>query len=399
MTSQPAEGQTIPPNCTLQRRLHQDQQGESWLARDNATGDSLFIRFFHDDMPDWSLALGGLEKCRGLVHENIARTIYVSPEGEQKYLVMPYYEGGEHFGSSDPYYKKPQALDKRQQNKPLLLSQLRQLISVLKYTHQLGMAHGHLHPGNLIVDVAGNLHVTGYGLPASFTVGDGSDDVGDGGGGSAGSHVIDESAAFLSPEAMRGTQPDPSDDMYSLGCLIFWCLTGKRYAPDTALDSPLPASLDRMLDTLLDPSPYKRTLDLDDLEEALRRHFEGVDDTIAPVSFARPGAEQPDSPASAPASASEAVQIGRGQRQVSSFAVVAGLVVALVIVALLFFLPESKLPQVAAPSQQPAATVTQTLGTSELSPLQQAQQEQRQKQADEMAREILRLQVELEDLG
>lgn len=369
-----AEGQTIPPDYTLVRQLQQGPNDECWLAADKATGERLFIRFYPADTANWQEALARQADYRGLVHENIARTAYISAEGGDKYLALPYYQDGERFTPDG----KPQTR---------LLALLRQLISALQYSHQLGIAHGQLHPGNLIVDSAGQLHITGYGLPAKLA-------------------LSEEDASFLSPEARKATLPDISDDIYSLGCIIFWCLAGKRYSPGIELDAPLPSKLALLLDAMLKPVSYERSLDLKDLQQALTQHFEGEDNnTIAQVSFTRPGAAGQEQEIDATPAAADEFRQGRQERQVPVLVVLVALAGALLVASLVFLALPKDTPQpvVGTPNSYPGASPSNPAGQgaapSPLPPYRQAQLKAIQEEAIQVTKDILRLEVELEDMG
>ena len=89
-----------------------------------------------------------------------------------------------------------------------------QVADALAYAHQQGVLHRDIKPSNLILDAAGNIWVTDFGL-AKFGRADGptrsrSDIVG--------------TLRYMAPERFRGG-PDRRSDVYSLGATLYELLT------------------------------------------------------------------------------------------------------------------------------------------------------------------------------
>ncbi len=377
-TSQRTEGQAIPPHYSLVRRLSDTSDHDCWLALDESTNDRVFLRFIGGvTEASWQALEAGVSRARGLVHNNIARVLYVSPWGEQPFIAEPYFRDAEHF-----------SVDGKTANE--LWHQLSTLIEVVSYAHQLGVAHGHLHPGNVIIDQSGRLHVTGYGLPTNIASGS-------------------DGAVFFSPEARSGAAPDLSDDLYSLGAFVFWSLTQKHYHPGVEVNTPMPREVDTLVHKMLSEASYDRQVELTDLVSALEGHYEGRSNTIQSVGFSRQASGPVETtPTGTTGTDSTQVVLSRGQTQVSMPMVLGGLGVLVLLVIMVFvFLPgesgPTALPEVAEPAPvqststpAPAETAAPATGPS---PFEQARLDHAREEGEKIAREILRHQIELEDMG
>ena len=119
---------------------------------------------------------------------------------------------------------------------------------------------------NLLVDTAGTLHVTGTGIGPDWTLHEGEVD-------------------FRSPQLTDQTSPTPSDDIYSLGCLIYSALSRQPWKKERSPDAPLPASLSPMVAAMMSESPYDRTVDLAAVKEALASHYGAGANQIAAADF------------------------------------------------------------------------------------------------------------------
>jgi serine/threonine-protein kinase len=162
---------------------------------------------------------------------------------------------------------------------------LRQACAALREAHALGLVHRDLKPANLMVCERGGafdvVKVLDFGLVK---------DVGLGGGGTTLTRegTIAGTPAYMSPEqASGGGRLDARTDVYSLGAVAYFLLTGRAPFPrDTALQMILahlqepvrrptelrpevPAGLEAVVLRCLEKDPAKRFPDVGSLEAAL----------------------------------------------------------------------------------------------------------------------------------
>jgi serine/threonine-protein kinase len=140
---------------------------------------------------------------------------------------------------------------------------LRQACISLAESHQAGLVHRDIKPANIYACRKG-IHfdfvkVLDFGIAARTSAA---------GPGLRGTRVITGTPATIAPETIAGRPPDPRVDVYALGCVAYWLLTG-RYpfeGKDTAdvlrqhtTARPAPPSQHS-------PNPVSRELDLAVLE-------------------------------------------------------------------------------------------------------------------------------------
>jgi len=368
MKSNLVEGQSFPPGYRLDRKLSQIASVEAWVATSEQTGDRVFVRLLLDNPPaeDWLHLITVIDSVRGLVHENINLVrLHGSADGIH-YLIEPFIAGGSPFSvHADNAWQV-----------------LKQLIDTLEYIHQLGQAHGTIHPHNLVVDNGGTLHLTGMGISPDWS-------------------ADTRHRAFLSPQVETGTAPDPSDDIYSLGCLIYSVLTGRFWERDQRPEAPLPASLEPLVTQMMSETPFERNVDLDQVRSLLARHFDDDSSGIATVDFTRQRDDSREQPVTAEV-------LTRQSTGISSRIVGIGFVALLMLGASVFYLlPESgsddgslsKVRPAPAASAQASSQKPAEAVTPDITPVAAARLELMQEQGDTAARQILRLQLDLEDQG
>lgn len=378
MTSNREAGQTFARQYSLDQKISAQTAAdtETWAATRKETGDRVFLRILPGELSeaDWQRLTSRIDSLKGLLHDNI---ILVSDYGTENngtevngiennvhYLAEPYIASGHFF--------EPSAGD----NWPVLS----QLLDALIYAHNLHIPHGNLHPSNLIIDAAGTLKITGFGL--------GTDVSGN-----------TEELDYVSPQVRDGATPDLSDDVYSLGCIVFQSLTGKKWTPGIELDAPLPPAVHGMVNRMVSATALDRQIPLSEIRESLRAEFEEKTAGIASVSFSRPGSESADAepmPA-APIRHSNALPLQ------TVMLAAAGLVIFGLL--LFLFLPKeatvnghsTQAPSASQATTAQAAPPANTTPT--LTPREKAALEFMEQEGERVAREILRLQLELEDIG
>ncbi|KAF8011203.1 hypothetical protein BT93_J1730 [Corymbia citriodora subsp. variegata] len=157
---------------------------------------------------------------------------------------------------------------------PLLLKLMRDVVSGLVHLHRLGIIHRDLKPQSVLITKELCAKISNMGS-SKFIPGDTSP---------SGYHVLDcGSLALRTPEQLCPAHQTRSDDMFGLGCILFFCVTGgrhpfedslkgdcniKEYTTDLSLVEFLPEAAD-LFTRLLNPNPNLRPKALEVLHHPL----------------------------------------------------------------------------------------------------------------------------------
>lgn len=104
-----------------------------------------------------------------------------------------------------------------------------QLSAALAHAHAAGVVHRDVKPANVLLGKDGRARLTDFGI--ARLVGDTTSVT------QAGTTV--GTAAYLSPEQVKGETTTPATDVYSLGLLLLESLTGTRAYPGSATESAM----------------------------------------------------------------------------------------------------------------------------------------------------------------
>ncbi len=159
-----------------------------------------------------------------LDHRNIVRAYDVDNEGDVHYLVMEYVEGRDLL----VMVKEEGPLDYRH-----AADYIRQAAEGLAHAHEAGLIHRDVKPGNFLVDAKGVVKLLDLGLArftgeeyASLTLAHDENVLG--------------TADYLAPEqAIDSHGVDARADIYSLGCTLYYVLTGHPPFPEGTLPQRL----------------------------------------------------------------------------------------------------------------------------------------------------------------
>ncbi|MFC4455492.1 serine/threonine-protein kinase [Deinococcus sonorensis] len=170
-----------------------------------------------------------------LDHPRLARVLATTTVQGQPSLVLTFARG--------------QVLQLRYQQRPALrferrafLLTLVHALDALAHLHALGLVHRDVKPENLIVDADGSAKLVDFDLSGpAFETFD--------------SPVRIGTAAFLSPEAIRGEPLGPRSDLYGIGLLLHWGLYGELPGGDIG---PANDPLEGLCRSLLHPDPQHR---------------------------------------------------------------------------------------------------------------------------------------------
>lgn len=166
-----------------------------------------------------------------LNHINIVQAYNFESEGDRFYIVMEYVDG--------------QSLEKRVQKEgPLpindVVSYLRQSAKALQHAHQRNMIHCDIKPDNLLLNQDGQIKILDMGIaklndPKKKGQVQETEITSDSQAKKDESHILG-TVDYLAPEMASGeAEADPRVDIYSLGCTMFFLLTGQVPYPETTL--------------------------------------------------------------------------------------------------------------------------------------------------------------------
>jgi serine/threonine-protein kinase len=145
-----------------------------------------------------------------LDHPNLVRLSFADKDGDTYFLVTEFVQGSDlrrlvrHHGPLSP------------RQAAVIVSQAAE---ALAYAHERGLVHRDVKPGNMLVTPEGHTKLTDLGL-ASFSW-DATPTAG------TPKHIVG-TPDFLAPEAIvQPGNPRPVSDIYSLGCSLYYAVTGK----------------------------------------------------------------------------------------------------------------------------------------------------------------------------
>jgi len=247
-------GDTIVPGKSAIACLGDGMRTESWLAWDRQRWVPVMVKVARPDQVGSRTARAALHReaaaHRRLQHPALQRLFEDGTQAPLPHLVTEYIQG-------------PTLSDVVQEHGRLMLVDIvrlgLQICSVLHYAHEDGLLHLDLKPDNVVLR-AGQAVVIDLGFvrPIGWAPTDGSPR---------------GSSRYMAPEQCRGEPSTPGTDLFALGTVLYEIATGEpafdstkdcfeqleRRAAPTRLRAPeLPAELDDLIQSLLDPDIAKR---------------------------------------------------------------------------------------------------------------------------------------------
>jgi len=219
-----------------------------------------------------------------LAHPNVLTVLDSNESGDRLYVVHEYVE-------AVPLAALVSETRRRPTGRACEVA--RQAALGLHHAHEMGLPHGHFHPGCLVVGRPGRdgvgasdrveVKVAHFGTPA------GPD-----------TDAVADPLPFRAPE-QRGPvgRPSVAADLYSLGAVLFYLLTGQPPAgrsPSARAARPtLPDAVEVLLRELLSANPTRRPLSAAEVAGRLEA-FAECDDAGPGVQFELPPLDLTDAP-------------------------------------------------------------------------------------------------------
>jgi len=204
-----------------------------------------------------------------LNHSNIVAVYDFGEEGDIAYFVMEFIEGNElkQYIDSGVRFSLPKSLG-------LMLK----LLDALDYAHSQGIVHRDIKPANIMIDKAGKLKLTDFGVVKFVDNMEGTQ---------AGTMV--GTPGYMSPEQILGTSVSPKSDLFAAGVVLYQLLTGKKpftgdgvFAiqqkivnedppPPSSIDPTLPPAFDQIISKALAKKPEHRYAHANEFAEDIKR--------------------------------------------------------------------------------------------------------------------------------
>jgi eukaryotic-like serine/threonine-protein kinase len=237
------------PGYEPRRFLGAGAYGEVWVARDRNTGRQVAIKFYaHQGGLDWSILSREVEKLAFLSADRyVVQLLAVDWEAQPPYYVMEYVEQGslEDFLAGGP-------LSVRE-----TVALFRDVAVGLLHAHGKGVLHCDLKPANILIDQDGRPRLADFGqsrlsheqTPALGTL------------------------FYMAPEqADLQAVPDVRWDVYALGALLYYMLTGNAPHRNAAAASTLETAADleerlaryrQLIETSPPPGEHRQVVGVD----------------------------------------------------------------------------------------------------------------------------------------
>ncbi len=238
--------------------------GEVWRATDEVLGRVVSVKFLHPQFAaDESFLERMLREARAASAINHPGVVAVYDFGRidpedgvpTSYIVMEHVDGP---SLSQILTDGPLGVDES-------LKILEQTAAALHAAHLAGVVHRDVKPGNIIMAPSGHVKLTDFGIARSQDTSTITD-----------SGSITGTATYLSPEQATGDKATESSDLYSLGVVIYSCLSGDvpftrdgpvaialahLKDPPPPLPEEIPSGVSELVMSLLEKQPNDRPVD------------------------------------------------------------------------------------------------------------------------------------------
>lgn len=220
--------------------------GEVYKAEDTKLGQTVALKFLPDRMERDATALeffhSEVRTARQVSHPGVCRVFDIGTVEGRHFLSMEFIDG-------DDLSSLLRRVGRFSSERAIEIT--RELCVALSAIHQAGILHRDFKPANVIIDSAGKVRITDFGIAGL------ADDV-----------TEDElrmgTPAYMSPEQISGKDVSARSDIYALGLVMYEIFTGKQaFTADTV------GELVKLQQTATPTNPSQHVKGLDPLVEKI----------------------------------------------------------------------------------------------------------------------------------
>jgi hypothetical protein len=265
-----APGQIIAERYRVVALAGRGGMGEVYRAEDLKLGQVVAIKFLPESLSQDPAALARfhaeVRTARQVSHPNVCRVFDIGDAEGTLFLSMEYVDG-------EDLASVVRRIGRLTPDKATEIA--RQICAGLAAAHERGVIHRDLKPANVMLDGAGKIRITDFGLAgiaASIQ----------------GAEIRAGTPAYMAPEQLAGKEVTVKSDIYSLGLILYEILTGKR-----AFEAATLPELMRLREESALPSPSTLVRDLDPLIERVILRCLEKDPALRPASALQVAAALP----------------------------------------------------------------------------------------------------------
>ena len=243
-------GSVLRDRFLLQERVTGGSMGVVYKAMDRRLAEagtdsaSVAVKILSSELSRNGQALRALQqeaaKGRSLVHPNIVRFVDLDRDDDLYFIVMEWLEGRTLADILD-------SPDSKSIDTERAFKIVRQIGKALDYAHRCGIIHADVKPGNIMIAPNGDAKLFDFGVARVRQKQLDHDPDFDPG-------VLGLlTPAYSSMQVLTGEKPTPSDDVFSLACLLYRLIAGfrvfgPRNAAEAAEEGMKPQRLERLSD-------------------------------------------------------------------------------------------------------------------------------------------------------
>lgn len=291
-------GSVLRDRFLLQEKVSGGSMGVVYKALDRRLAEAgteqanVAVKVLSPQLAEDGHALRALQqeaaKTRCLVHPHIVRFIDLDRDDDLYFLILEWLEGRTLADILD-------SADARSIDLEAAFKIVRQIGDALDYAHRCGIVHADIKPGNIMVMPNGDAKLFDFGVARVRQ--------------KQGEHGFDPGVlgaltpAYSSMQVLGGEEPVASDDVFSLGCLLYRLVAGYRVfgprnaaeASQEAMKPQRPQNIDdgqwKALRKALSYSRVTRFKSVGEFIEALGEVSQSVEETMSFEAPERFGAE------------------------------------------------------------------------------------------------------------
>src|SRR5918994_386625 len=216
-------------------RLGRGGMGDVYRADDLKLGQPVALKFLPPDVDRDPARLTQLHTevrlARQVSHPNVCRVYDIDEVEGHTFLSMEYVDG-------EDLASLLRRIGRFNEERGLEIA--RQVCAGLAAAHERGVIHRDLKPANVMLDAAGVVRITDFGLA-----------------GASGETIRAGTPAYMAPEQLAGSEVTAQSDIYALGLVLYELFTGQR-----AIEAKNVAELVRKREAgIAPPSQLVRDLD------------------------------------------------------------------------------------------------------------------------------------------